>query len=320
MSTGSFGWVHAASLFLVLGCNSEKKPEVPPPPVPDTPVASTTTTTTTTTTTPTATPSAPPSTPTAPVPSAVTCNSVESKASAKRDTKRRESKIVGGKPSVAGTWPYAVALAVEHDGKLEQYCGASLIGKKWVLTAAHCQVRAGEKAIVGRRDLSKTDGEVVSIARVRNHAGYDDSTNDNDVAVLELAKEVSLEAVTLGSTEVAEEKSTVIGWGYVKEGGPASPQLREVEVPVVSNTVCSDAYASDSVAITSNMLCAGLGEGGKDSCQGDSGGALLVKSAGGKWAQAGVVSFGIGCARPKKYGVYTRVSKYVPWIEACTKE
>ena len=314
MSTGSFGWVRAASLFLVFGCNSEKKPEVPPPPASNTPVATTATATATTTPSATTTATAPPA------PPPVACNSVESKASIKRDTKKRESKIVGGKPSLAGTWPYAVALAVEHDGKLDQYCGASLIGKKWVLTAAHCQVRAGEKAIVGRRDLSKTDGEVVSIARVRNHAEYDDATNNNDVAVLELAKEVSFEAVGLASTEVGEEKSTVIGWGYVKEGGPASPQLREVEVPVVSNTVCSDAYASDSVAITGNMLCAGLGEGGKDSCQGDSGGALLVKGAGGKWAQAGVVSFGIGCARPKKYGVYTRVSKYVPWIEACTKE
>lgn len=315
MSMSSSGWVRAAALLLVMGCN-EKKPETPPPqPVPERPV-----------------PATPPASPeptvpapgtsasAAPAPAPVACNSVETRANAKRDMKRRENKIVGGKPAAAGTWPYAVALAMERDGKLDQYCGASLIGKKWVLTAAHCQVRPGEKAIVGRRDLAKTDGEVIPIARVRNHAAYDEGTNDNDVAVLELTKEVTLDFVGLAPADLTADKSTVVGWGYVKEGGPPSTQLREVEVPVVSNAACGDAYASDSVSITDNMLCAGLGEGGKDSCQGDSGGPLLMKNSTGKWLQAGVVSFGIGCARPKKYGVYTRVSKYLPWIEACTRE
>jgi secreted trypsin-like serine protease len=95
--------------------------------------------------------------------------------------------------------------------------------------------------------------------------------------------------------------------------------LQEVAVPIVDSTRCQAGYSGTNVRITANMLCAGLTQGGKDSCQGDSGGPLVVKGADGKWQQAGVVSFGIGCARPERFGVYTRVANYVPWIEACTK-
>ena len=64
------------------------------------------------------------------------------------------------------------------------------------------------------------------------------------------------------------------------------------------------------------MLCASAT--GKDSCQGDSGGPLGIHGQGAFW-QTGIVSFGEGCGLENKYGVYTRVSKYVAWIKACMK-
>uniref|UniRef100_A0A8B9JK45 trypsin n=1 Tax=Astyanax mexicanus TaxID=7994 RepID=A0A8B9JK45_ASTMX len=110
--------------------------------------------------------------------------------------------------------------------------------------------------------------------------------------------------------------------------------LQEVELPIVSNTACTSAYGSGS--ITSNMMCAGLSQGGKDSLsteddrscneswkehenlfflQGDSGGPLVIKQSTG-WTQAGIVSFGYGCALPKIPGVYARVSEYQNWINS----
>ncbi|OQY12223.1 MAG: hypothetical protein B6I31_03540 [Desulfobacteraceae bacterium 4572_19] len=54
--------------------------------------------------------------------------------------------------------------------------------------------------------------------------------------------------------------------------------------------------------------------GGKDSCSGDSGGPLFIANAVGDPLQIGITSFGIGCALPDAYGVYTRVSRFTDWI------
>jgi len=301
-----------ASLAAVHGCKPDPVPDTPKPPTAVSPATSAPVAPAPSVTTPAPMPSdvAPP---------VVACTASESRAAFKRQArnKKGEPRIVGGRPS---SWPWVVALT--SDGTAAgQYCGGSLIGPDAVLTAAHCQVRATEKVIVGRTDLNDaTKGKVVGIKEVRNHAAYDQDSHDNDVAVIKLAEAVSVEQVGLyGDPDRSGQSSLVIGWGHVQEGGPPSSKLLEVEVPIVTNDVCSAGYASDNVGITGNMLCAGLAQGGKDSCQGDSGGPLVVMGEGGKWRQAGVVSFGIGCARPNKYGVYTRVANYVPWITACSK-
>ena len=63
------------------------------------------------------------------------------------------------------------------------------------------------------------------------------------------------------------------------------------------------------------MWCAGEPEGGKDSCQGDSGGFIGAWMGNGQWVQLGIVSWGVGCARPDLFGVYTRVANYATWVE-----
>jgi secreted trypsin-like serine protease len=62
------------------------------------------------------------------------------------------------------------------------------------------------------------------------------------------------------------------------------------------------------------MFCAGEPEGGKDSCQGDSGGFIGAPLGDGRFVQLGIVSWGFGCARPDLFGVYTRVARYQPWV------
>jgi len=100
------------------------------------------------------------------------------------------------------------------------------------------------------------------------------------------------------------------------ETGDWSAVLRQVVVPVVPQTDCAQpAYYGSYV--TENMLCAGYAAGGRDACHGDSGGPLACRVQG-RWSLHGVVSFGRGCAEPRKPGVYTRVTKFVDWIRLHT--
>ena len=94
--------------------------------------------------------------------------------------------------------------------------------------------------------------------------------------------------------------ATIAGWGVTSEGGDAPDTLQEAQVPITTDAYCDGAY-SDFDAST--MVCAGYPQGGVDTCQGDSGGPLF---AGGRCV-VGATSFGEGCARPGKPGVYARV-------------
>jgi len=186
-----------------------------------------------------------------------------------------------------------------------------------VVTAAHCDVRPHEKVILGRHDLTSNEGQVFDIKRVINHCNYDPVKNNSDIALIELEPVPGFEQQPLAlidpedTSAQPDDKATVIGWGRTKEGGSASAVLRQVQIPIVSNETCEQFYPN---GITSNMICAGIT--GKDSCQGDSGGPLMVRGSGLEWHQAGVVCFGIGCARPNFFGVYTRVSQYLFWINS----
>lgn len=105
---------------------------------------------------------------------------------------------------------------------------------------------------------------------------------------------------------------TVVGWGRTSEGGVLPSIVNQVKVPIMSLAECRN-QKYKSTRITTSMLCAGRPR--MDSCQGDSGGPLLL-SNGVKYFIVGVVSWGVGCGREGYPGVYTRISKFIPWIKS----
>ena len=226
------------------------------------------------------------------------------------DTRKNTNRIVGGQLSKGQ--PFIAALLYEEKGQRFQYCGASVIADRWLLTAAHCDVRRGELAIINRPNLASVGGVTLRVERVENHPGYNfakTGSHDNDIALLFMSGPISsaIPRVALATAPSAGTRVTAAGWGATAEGGKTVLQLRQVDVPVVDSAQCGKSYAG----LTGNMFCAG--EENKDSCQGDSGGPLFT-SVGGGAQQHGVTSFGIGCGRRGFPGVYTRVEQYTDWI------
>lgn len=240
---------------------------------------------------------------------------------------KSSSKIIGGTEAGSSAWPWMVALvkANDPDNYSSHFCGGSLIDSHWVLTAAHCITDSwGRKAyepselniVTGTNDLSGNTGTRIGIKRIIVHPSYDPSTYKNDIALLELSQSVNGKTLPIfdGSEDLAGVSATAIGWGNTSATGTSYPKkLRQVSLPIVSNTVCSKAYKPAADTIYDCMLCAGYATGGKDTCDGDSGGPLVI-SRNSEWQIAGVTSWGEGCAQPGYYGVYSRISALKSFI------
>jgi transmembrane protease serine 9 len=231
-------------------------------------------------------------------------------------------RIIGGEPVPPNIYPWIASIGIKGlDPRDGHFCGGAFIAANWVLTAAHCVTRetSDKIQVVGSTITLGRESAVNLVDQVIVHEKYDPDTSDYDVALLRLSKRAGIRPVRLVTTqdsarfEQPGNLAVVAGWGLTAEGGQVSNLLRHVTVQFVSNKVCNG-LASYSGAITDRMICAGFAEGGKDSCQGDSGGPLVVADGQGNYLQAGVVSFGDGCARPNKFGVYTNVAAVQPWI------
>jgi len=233
-------------------------------------------------------------------------------------------RIVGG--SIAGRNEFPEFAVLYIDGEvlgldpdfIFPACGGSLIASNKILTAAHCTDGIDPRFLFIVPNFyafnEVTFSDVILVSSKAEHPNFDADTFDSDVSVLTLRGASNTPLATLygGVEDLTGSTATVIGIGSTSEGGPIADVLRKVNVPVVSNQVCRAAY--EPISITSRMICAGLVNGGRDSCQGDSGGPLTVDIEGQR-AQAGIVSFGVGCARPNFFGVYSRISEFTGFIQ-----
>lgn len=229
------------------------------------------------------------------------------------------NKIVGGVQLPAGERPWMVSLQSNNG---DHYCGGSLIAPDWVLTAAHCvegenasDIRVAADFISLRRP---NEDATASVSEVIIHPDYNSDT-PADIALLRLDSGIEdVDLLTLADEDVMNNYApggtlmSVSGWGVTREDGEIPNLLRTVDLPLVTNEQCNSANAYDG-DISNTEICAGYQRGGKDSCQGDSGGPLVMRLQG-NYVQTGVVSWGDGCARPDKYGVYARVASFNKWI------
>ncbi|CAL4106155.1 unnamed protein product, partial [Meganyctiphanes norvegica] len=260
------------------------------------------------------------------------------------------TRIINGVDvEVARKYSWQVGLKDTNHRSEGYFCGGSIITNQHILTAAHCVIPSTRKGsltcakpvyrvFVGIGDHKQeetTDNfsdflELIPSMNIIPHPEYNCFTLDNDLAIIKLKMPIDLQkhAGVIHPVCLPKDDSktyqgltaTSTGWGSVvgyNEGEEYSPNypniLQEVQVSVMNNSKCIKQRL-----ISDNMLCTaneeGYAEGGKDACQGDSGGPLFVKQKG-RHVQIGITSDGKGCASKENPGVYSRVSKFIDWIE-----
>ncbi|KAF4071452.1 hypothetical protein AMELA_G00273420 [Ameiurus melas] len=233
-------------------------------------------------------------------------------------------RIIGGTSAMAGCHPWMAALYIG-----DEFCAGSLISSCWVVSAAHCFNRnpllSAVRVVLGQHVFndSSSNTQTYGIEKYMFYHQYVQfSPTVHDIALVKLKKvngHCARKTKFIRPICLPDESMTfpdytcctITGWGHMLEKGNSYSSLREGIVKLIPDEKCSspEVYGSE---VREGMLCAGS-DSCVDACQGDSGGPLACVRNDVSFLY-GIISWGDGCGRTGKPGVYTKVTKYISWI------
>ncbi|XP_044746525.1 anionic trypsin-like [Coccinella septempunctata] len=241
------------------------------------------------------------------------------------------TRIVGGYDCSVEKYPFM--LSIRETRSMKHFCGGTLIKPDFVLTAAHCaQLYENHPSLItvvsGTSEFKQAGMQRQPAKAVYVHSNYNPKDFSNDIALIHLEEPFIMNDL-VKSIKLPEEPikkdlinvcniMKVIGWGYREKWLPEetnyklaykfNPVLQCVDIPLISRAEC----ASKNLGILDQSFVCTMGSG-KDACQGDSGGPLFCGDT-----QYGIVSNGYGCAVENEPGYYTRIDRFLTFVEYVT--